>query len=149
MKPTKVNFFFAVWLCLLAIFCPKKLVEKEKEDNAKRNDVANDEGREPNAYIVNRAFWNSLGLILVFALLGALTGKLLFCKYGQPKDIAIVIQQITGACLLLWGTLFVRGWEIQTYKGVTLTERVNQWIYRAMYCLGTGILVCSIVWSYS
>lgn len=39
MKPTKVNFFFAVYLCLLAICWPKKLVEKEKEDNAKRNDV--------------------------------------------------------------------------------------------------------------
>lgn len=149
MKPTKVNFFFAVYLCLLAIFWPKKLVEKEKEDNAKRNDVSSDEGREANAYIVNRAFWNSFGLIFVFGLLGALIGKLLFCKYGEPQTITIIIQQIAGACLLLWGTLFVRGWEIQTYKGVTLAERVNQWIYRTMYCLGTSILVCSIVWSYS
>ncbi|MDD3374432.1 MAG: hypothetical protein PHY73_01745 [Candidatus Omnitrophica bacterium] len=149
MKPTKVNFFFAMYLCLLAIFWPKKLVEKEKEDNARRNDVSTDEDRESNAYIVNRAFWNSFGLILVFGLSGALTGKLLFCKYGQAGSITIITQQIIGACLLLWGTLFVRGWEIQTYKGVTLTERVNQWIYRTMYCLGTAILVCSIVWSYS
>lgn len=111
--------------------------------------TSTNEGREANAYIVNRAFWNSSGLILLFGLSGGLIGKLLFCKYGQAESITIITQQIIGACLLLWGTLFVRGWEIQTYKGVTLTERVNQWIYRTMYCLGTAIIVCSIVWSYS
>ena len=51
---------------------------------------------------------------------------------------------MTGAGLLLWGTLFVRGYDIQTYGGVTLTERVNQWVYRTMYCAGTALLVCSV-----
>lgn len=28
--------------------------------------------------------------------------------------------------------------------GVSLTERVNQWIYRTLYCIGTAILVGSL-----
>ena len=45
---------------------------------------------------------------------------------------------------MLWGTLFVRGWEIQTYSGVTLVERVNRWLYRALYCSGTALIVASL-----
>jgi hypothetical protein len=40
--------------------------------------------------------------------------------------------------------LFVRGWDIQTLGGVTLTERVNRWIYRLLYCLGTAAIVTSL-----
>jgi hypothetical protein len=46
--------------------------------------------------------------------------------------------------LLLWGTLFVRGWDIQTIGGVTLVERVNHWIYRTLYCLGTAVFIFSL-----
>lgn len=42
--------------------------------------------------------------------------------------------------------LFIRGWEIQTHAGVTFTERVNQWIYRFLYCAGTTAIVCSLAW---
>jgi hypothetical protein len=56
----------------------------------------------------------------------------------------VVWLQIVGAGLLLWGTLFVRGWEIQTYSGVVFTERVNQWLYRFLYCTGTSVIVYSL-----
>jgi hypothetical protein len=55
--------------------------------------------------------------------------------------------QIAGTCLLLWGTLFVRGWDIQSFGGVTLSERVNQWLYRSLYCTGTAALVSSLSWT--
>lgn len=74
--------------------------------------------------------------------LGLGIGNSLGCS--TPKLIAWL--QIAGTCLLLWGTLFVRGWNIQTYGGVTLTERVNQWLYRTLYCVGTAVLVSSLAW---
>lgn len=66
---------------------------------------------------------------------------------GRPSDMITIFLQIVGTGLLLWGTLFVRGWEIQTWNGKTIVEKVNRWIYRIMYCLGTGIIVCSLIWS--
>lgn len=67
-------------------------------------------------------------------------GSLLLCV----PDVAVNVLQVMGTSLLLWGTLFVRGWEIQTYSGVSFTERVNQWLYRFLYCIGTAALLCSL-----
>jgi len=63
---------------------------------------------------------------------------------GRPSGALITASQVFGAGLLLSGTLFVRGWEIQSWSGVTLTERVNQWIYRFLYCTGTAVLIWSL-----
>jgi hypothetical protein len=52
--------------------------------------------------------------------------------------------QIAGTGLLLWATLFVRGWEIQSWGGNTLGERVNRWLYRALSFVGTLILVFAL-----
>ena len=71
---------------------------------------------------------------------GWLMENLKFC--ATPGNVAAL--QVVGASLLLWATLFVRGFEIQTYAGVTLTERVNQWLYRFMYCVGTLLIVYSL-----
>lgn len=147
-RPTKLRLLYKIYLCFLAIFNPKNLIEEEKKDNDIRKGFSDKEEKEHGAFIVNRAFWSSLGLIIVFGLLGALVGKMLAFLYSQPANWMIVLLQIIGASLLLWGTLFVRGWQIQTYCGVTLTERVNLWLYRALYCIGTSILICAIVWGY-
>ena len=56
------------------------------------------------------------------------------------------LQVIAGA-ILLWATLSYLGWEIQTYKSETLGEKVNRWIFRGNYCVGTAVLVCSLLWS--
>jgi hypothetical protein len=148
-RPTKLRFFYKIYICFLGIFNPKKLIDEEKKDTEFRSGFSDKVDTEHNAYIVNRAFWSSLGLIIIFGLTGALMSKVLSHLYGQPANWLIILLQILGASLLLWGTLFVRGWQIQTRCGVTLTERVNLWIYRALYCVGTSILICSIVWGSS
>ncbi len=88
----------------------------------------------------------SLILVLVSGVIGAVAGQICGRIFGAASPRCIVLLQVVGASMLLWGTLFVRGWEIQTYKGKTLVERVNQWIYRALYCAGTVILVSSLTW---
>lgn len=145
-RPTKLNFFKIIYLCFLAFFNKKKFIKEEEKDNAIRNFPVAEE-KKHRIYIVIRAFWCSLGLIILSATLGILVGWVLRHNFNNPTPYIVSLLQIVGACLLLWGTLFIRGWEIQTFCGVTLTERVNQWIYRTLYCVGTSIITCSLVWA--
>jgi predicted MFS family arabinose efflux permease len=132
-----VNILRAIFLMLVN---PGGLERAEARESLP---LASDEHR---AYAVRRAFWQSLALVLMSALLGYLAGVALGSALGCAPGWAIKGLQIVGAGILLWATLFVRGWEIQSYRGVTLTERVNRWIYRSMYCKGTVVLVASLSW---
>lgn len=147
-QPTKVNIFKIIYLCCLAIIIPRKFIEEEKKDEAIREKFPPAKGEEHRVCVIRRAFWRSLGLIIASALFGGLIGLFLCYFCNQPSSFMIIILQVVGVCLLLWGTLFIRGWEIQSYSGVTLTERVNQWIYRIFYCLGTSIMICSLIWTF-
>jgi hypothetical protein len=137
-------------LCLLAIFRPVKLVEEEEKDEEEQKKFSQPPPpQEQRAFVIRRAFWSSLFLMIASAAIGYIVGQVingLLCSV--PKTV-IISFQIIGAMLLLWGTLFVRGWEIQSYSGVALSERVNKWIYRALYCIGTTIIICSLVLSSS
>lgn len=97
--------------------------EQKDEETRKSFPPAGEE--QHRAYIVRRAFWSALGLVVSAVLVGFIGGYLLRVFIGSPTSRIITWLQICGAALLLWGTLFVRGWDIQTYGGVTLTERAN------------------------
>ena len=145
-RPTPVGFFGAVRLCILLLLAPKRLIEAQDSDAKARNNYTERVEREHSAHIVRRAFLYSLLLVLLSGAIGYGSGLALGSWQGCATTKFIAWLQIAGACLLLWGTLFVRGWEIETYCGVTFTERVNQWLYRFLYCVGTAILVCSLSW---
>lgn len=133
-------------LCILLLFNPKRFLEAQVQDNAARKNYTGDAIGEPGAYIVRRALLHSLLLVIASGAIGYGIGVTIGMGYGCAYSRYIMWLQITGACLLLWGTLFIRGWEIETYSGVTLTERVNQWLYRFLYCVGTAIVVFSLAW---
>jgi len=142
---TKVTFIRATYLCLLAIFRPEELVKKEEKDNEERKNFSQPPPPpEQRAFVIRRAFWTSLLLMVASVAIGYIVGQVIDKLLGSVPKIIITSFQMTGAMLLLWGTLFVRGWEIQSYGGVTLSERVNKWIYRALYCIGTTIIICSL-----
>jgi hypothetical protein len=67
--------------------------------------------------------------------------------WGPADPRATLILQLAAAGVLLWATLFLRGWDIQSIGGVTLTERVNQWWFRAAYWVGTAALAVSMTWA--
>ena len=145
---TKVSFVRATYLCLLAVFRPEKLVKEEEKDNEERKNFSPPLAPpEQRAFVIRRAFWSSLLLMIASTAIGYIVGQVIDKLLGSVPKILITSLQITGAMLLLGGTLFVRGWEIQSYGGVTLSERVNKWIYRALYCIGTTIIICSLVLS--
>ena len=143
-RPTRLPWYRLVWLCVLGIFSPDRLTAEQERDNQARKSFTDPAPHEPPARVVRRAFWSSLALVVGSAgggyLLGCLSQAVGFCT---PSALIAVVQGC-GAAVLLWGTLFVRGWDIQTYAGVTLVERVNWWLYRAMYCTGTALLVGSL-----
>lgn len=142
--PTKVSLWRAIRLCLLGIFAPTKLAEEEKADNAARQNYSGKIETLSSAFVVRRAFWVSLALVAGSIAVGYIAGRLTTALFGVPPHGAITASQILGASALLWGTLFVRGWEIQSFAGVTLSERVNQWTYRFLYCTGTAVIVWSL-----
>ena len=143
-RPTKVSFLRGVYLCILLIFSPRKFLAEQEKDNQARKNFSGQAENKLSPMIVRRAFGMSLLLVVVSGLVGYSLGLIGSCLFGCASNKAISLLQILGVLLILWGTLFVRGWEIQTYCGVTLTERVNQWLYRSLYCVGTSILVFSL-----
>ncbi len=144
--PTKVGFFKAAYLCILLLVSPKQFIKLEEEDDRKRESQPREKNQVPRALIVRGAFFKSLLLVLLSVAVGALVALGLREILESPSSDMITILQVVAALFLLWGTLFIRGWEIQSYSGVTFTERVNQWTYRSLYCLGTAMIVLSLVW---
>ena len=145
-EPTRISFVQAIFLCGLAVFSPSRFDAIESADSPLLD-------KQPNAMperrvdLVRRALFQSLILVIGSAIVG-LVLSVPACRYLGRSDLWISILQIAGAMIFLWATLAVRGWDVQTYSGVTLTERVNQWIYRLFYCIATGILVLTIAWAY-
>jgi hypothetical protein len=146
-RPTKVGFSRAIYLCASLIFAPKKFRAEVEKDNQTRKNFSDPPEKNPSFMIVRRAVVMSFWLVLVSVLIGYCLDLIAAYFLGSVSNRTIAVLQILGVSLLLWGTLFVRGWEIETYCGVTLTERVNQWLYRALYCIGTATLVFSVGWS--
>ena len=144
-QPTPVGFFKAIHLIWLLLAKPARFLELQAE-NSKALNAVKDPAKVEGALVVRRAFLLSLALVVVSGAAGYVVGSVLGRAFGSPPSGAVAWLQIAGAGLLLWGTLFVRGWEIQTYGGITYTERVNQWIYRTLYCIGSAVIVCSLAW---
>jgi len=145
--PTKLSFIQSVRLLALLVFRPNAFIEEERKDNERRNALPNDAFKEPRALMLRRALFSSLMLVLASGILGCLIGFLMVQIYPIPPSLVTTVMQALGALLLLWATLFVRGWDIQSFGGVTYTERANRWIYRSLYCIGTGVLVLSVIWT--
>jgi hypothetical protein len=65
---------------------------------------------------------------------------------GKSSSIWTTILQLTSATLILTATLAVLAWEIQSYVGQTLPEKVNRWLYRTLYVVGTYLFIVSLAW---
>ena len=144
-RPTKIGFLRAAQLCAFGAFRPQKLAEAERADDEVRKGLPQPRPpEEPRAFKVWRALWASLIWVLCSIAAGYLAGEALGPVVRGAAAALAGWLQIVGAMILLWATLFVRGWDIQSWGGVTLTERVNRWIYRFLYCLGTAVIVASL-----
>ena len=144
-QPNKVSIARAIYLCAVAIVAPARFAELERADTAILETKPNAPQIE-RVLIVRRALGYSLLLVLFSGAAGVLVARVSEVAVGPACTSTIAYLQMVGAMLLLWATLAVRGWDILTFASVTLSERVNQWIYRLLYCCGTGVLVWSVAW---
>jgi len=143
-EPTPKTACEALRLCYLAIFRPDRFIAEEEADNLLLN-ARPPISDAPSIYEVRRGYKESLMLCLGSLAAGAIGGVGLSAAVGSHLYSAIAVVVI-GAVILLWATLAVRGWEIQTYVGVTLSERVNQWLFRTLCVVGTFLTVVGSVW---
>jgi len=71
---------------------------------------------------------------------------MLACNIAVATPLKVAVLQVMSCTVLLAATLGFLVTELQTYHGKTLAERVNSGIFRAGYCIGTALLVLSLVW---
>lgn len=97
---------------------------------------------------IREAFFTALFSTFIAVLAGVVAGTTLGSVAGKPSVITVALLQVVGAAIILAATLAVLGWEIQSYKGQTFPEKVNRWLFRAQYWLGTFIFVVSMAWTW-
>ena len=158
---TASRFIRAARHCFILVFQPVEFEEMVKEGNARaaayeremsheerQRIIKHEEEQKHKRYVLVRRALVQSALVVVGAVgLGWLIGSILEDILGCSLAAINNALQIVGAGVLLWGTLFARGWDIQTIGGESLTERVNRWIYRALSFIGTAVFFCAIFWA--
>lgn len=132
-------------LVALALTNPAKFNKEEKKDDELR--AALPQARSlSNVEKVRLALFISLVIVALSGILGILLSIALRKVFGTPCAGVIASLQSAGALVLLFATIAVRGNEIATWDGITLSERVNRWIFESLYFIGTTMLVMSVSW---
>ncbi|RWM94040.1 MAG: hypothetical protein EOR86_17795 [Mesorhizobium sp.] len=145
-QPTPVSFFRAIFLCFLAILSPTSFNAIEEQDNTaleKQPDVV----ERYRISAVRRGLGGAFTWGASAAVVGFFLGWLAVRIFGQ-SDTAVSAFAAAGAAILLWATLAAKGWEIATWGNATLTERVNRWVFRGLYWIGTAVLVVAASWGF-
>src|SRR2546426_7937662 len=75
---------------------------------------------------VRRGVGESLGWVLLTVVAGWLGGEALEHFVGPTSPVVNHVLQYGGVGVILWATLAIRGWSIQTVNGNTLPERLNR-----------------------
>lgn len=129
-------------LCWLALFDPEEFSRLEKEDGQLQH--AHGRGAEPRKIdLVREGLWQAFLLTFTALLFGSLLG--LGVAQLAASKVAVGLLGGLGALILLWALLGVRGWEIQTIRGTSLSEKVNRWLYRSLSWVGTALLAAAAV----
>ena len=102
--PTKINFFRATYLCILGIFATTKFIKEEEKDNEERKNFPTPVALpEQRIFIIQRAFWSSLFLMIISAVIGYILGQIIDKTLGSVPTIVITSFQVTGAMLFCGG----------------------------------------------
>jgi hypothetical protein len=141
MTPTKLSIIEIFKAFIFFFFNRKEFEHLQRDDDQKRELLP--EIEIPQLTQVRKALLKSLFIIILSIIIALLCGYVVIGSCKLKLTLPFILQ-IAGALILLWATLFVRGWEIQTLAGVTLIERMNKWIFRSMYFIGTTFLLIGI-----
>jgi len=96
---------------------------------------------------IRRQLLGSAGWVAVVIIVGKAISVGLESTFGPASPRTLVSLQYWGIGLLLWATLGKGGWSIQTMRGDTIYEDVDDWIFRGLYLGGSLPLVISATWA--
>jgi hypothetical protein len=149
MASPKVRaFIFGCYATVLCLVAPSRFLAQAKVYDSKLPPQSKPEDQNAHlAKIVRRAFWGSFSLTVGFSALGYSLGLLLQCLDGPATPATAKAVQLASAGLVLVATLATGGWKIQTFSGNTLPEKVNQWITRGLYVIGTFLFTVFLGWA--
>ena len=129
---------------LLCVFSPRRFLPVAVKHDTQLHGEANTTEINRMSLLIRRSFWESFGFVVVAVALGAGVGRVLFWLFEAAPAAASRGLQWLGIGILLWATLSLLGSELP--DGQTLAEKVNRWLYRGLYLIGTALLACSVSW---
>jgi hypothetical protein len=142
------RFWFACRATIVCLVAPAPFAAMAKTYDAgiPPTNVSHDHDSQNRraARLLRNAFWISCLLTIGSLLVGYSLGAGLKCLVGPAAISTATFVQALSAALVLIATLAARGWDIQTYNGNTLIERVNQWLTEVCSCLEPSSSVCSL-----
>ena len=145
--PTPASFSRKAKLVWFATINPQKFSEEEAADCVILNSQT-DLDNTPRIYAIRSALAEAFLWCTGSLFTGFVIGSIAVTLTGTQTNAAIATV-IAGTLILLWATLALQGWGIQSYGGVTLGERVNRWIFRLLYSFGTALIVAGSIWTLS
>lgn len=88
----------------------------------------------------------SLCLTALSDLAGLIIGEhYIASAKSAVRDTRIAWFQGIGVTAVLLATLAFVSWGIQTRGGTTKSEKVNNWVLRVLYVVGSSLLIASVV----
>ena len=155
-----------VYATFLVVFWPSKFVEKavlhdvalEFDTNPQLRDKFPDRRLPPDrlqdfrataserSQKIRRALFASILVTTAIIVVGWIIGVIFRRVFGPAPTFIISVLQVTGAGTILGATLAEIGRDIESWGGKTLAEKVNLWLFRTLYLLGTFVFVVSLGW---
>jgi len=145
------GFCFACRAMVLCIMAPSRFVPLARAHDARIPPIAagddHDAFRLQSARLVSRAFSQSCLLTLGALFAGYVLGSSLKRVTGPAGPPIATLLQACSAAVVLVATLAACGWEIQTWGGESLVEKVNQWLIRSLFVVGTFFFSLFLGWA--
>src|SRR5690349_15904108 len=150
--PMKINRWSAVFLLAFRPSALKKVAaqyheyinQKDTMDAKVQREKASPPHYEQSIDRIRRGLFISFVLVAAAFVLAALAGRGIVGLNGPVSENLLESFQHVGIGILLWATLAKQGWAIQIFDGTTVPEVVDEFLYRALYVLGSFVLALSV-----
>jgi len=135
--PTPKSITEKIEILWCALFNKDKFKKLEDEDWERCKNLVDPYTRLEK---IRTAYFQSF-LIMLISMVSGMSVGFAIGEYTNITETCITLLLAGGAGILLWTTLAVRGWDIQSIDGVTLSEQFNRCLYRFLYIVGTFLVM--------
>lgn len=115
--------------------------EYTPDEESTRNNV------EKRTAAIRKSLRASGLLVLLSAVAAGTLGWYLHKAVGVLPSLLNTVLQSLGAGCILWATIWELGWNIRSFGGESLPERVHYWVFRALCVCGTFLFFLAFSWA--